>query len=51
MFCYADDTVILAENAKELQKALDAMHTFCVQYRLEVNVSKTKVVIFSKGRL
>ena len=26
---YADDTVVLAENVCELQKALDAVHDYC----------------------
>jgi exonuclease III len=48
---YADDTVILAENAAELQKALSAMNAYCLKYKLEVNTTKTKVVIFSKGKV
>jgi hypothetical protein len=48
---YADDTVILAENANQLQKALDAMLSYCVSYKLVVNVKKTKVVIFSRGKV
>lgn len=48
---HADDTVILAENATELQKALNAMHSYCILNKLEINVSKTKVLIFSKGKL
>ena len=26
---YADDTIVLAENACELQNALDAVHEYC----------------------
>jgi hypothetical protein len=48
---YADDTVIMAENPAELQKALSAMWDYCVKYKMEVNASKTKVVIFSKGKV
>ena len=46
---YADDTVILAESPKELQLALDAMDQYCTLWKLKINVSKTKVLIFSCG--
>ena len=48
---YADDTIILAESAQELQKALGALHVYCCKWSLSVNVAKTKVVIFSKGKV
>ena len=39
---YADDTIVLAENACELQKALDAVHDYCGMYKLTVNIKKLK---------
>ena len=48
---YADDTIVLAENAYELQKALSAVYDYCNEWHLTVNTSKTKVVIFSKGKV
>ena len=48
---YADDTVILAESATQLQKALDAAHDYCKHWGLSVNSTKTKIMIFSKGRI
>ena len=48
---YADDTVIFAESAEELQCALAAVHQYCDLWKLTVNTSKTKVVIFSRGRV
>jgi hypothetical protein len=48
---YADDTILLAENSSELQKALDAMYSYCTKFKLKVNISKTKVVIFSRGKV
>ena len=48
---YADDTIILAESAEELQMALDAMQQYCNNWSLTVNVEKTKIVIFSRGKL
>ena len=48
---YADDTIILAETPEELQKALDAVDSYCQTWHLTVNASKTKVVIFSRGKV
>ena len=48
MLLYADDTVILAESQNELQAALNAMYLYCKTWKLEVNASKTKIVIFRK---
>jgi hypothetical protein len=47
---YADDTVILTESAQDLQKALDHFHAYCNIWKLTVNVPKTQVIIFSRGR-
>ena len=47
---YADDTIILAESAEDLQKALNSLYTYCQTWHLTVNASKTKVVIFSRGK-
>ena len=48
---YADDTIVLAESASELQDALNAVHTYCENWNLAVNTSKTKIMIFSRGRV
>ena len=48
---YADDTVIIAESAEDLQNALTAYALYCGTWKLVVNGSKTKIVIFSKGRI
>ena len=50
LLLYADDTVIFAESASELQAALNAMYLYCETWKLNVNVQKTNVVIFSKSR-
>ena len=50
-FLYADDTVILAESFADLQSALDTYASYCKTWKLEINGSKTKVMIFSKGRV
>ena len=43
---YADDTVILADNAQDFQKSLTSFSNYCSEWKLQVNESKTKVVIF-----
>ena len=48
---YADDTIILAESPDELQIALNAVHEYCNTWHLTVNASKTKIVIFSRGKI
>ena len=53
IFCllYADDTIILAESPSQLLRALDALNLYCKKWALKVNVDKTKVIIFSKGKV
>ena len=43
---YADDTVIVSGSDKDLQNALDDFNNYCQEWKLKVNISKTKVVIF-----
>ena len=42
---------VLAENEKELQLALDSVHEYCTLYNLTVNTSKTKIIVFSRGKV
>ena len=51
LLLYADDTVVFAESAADLQLALNSMHDYCNIWKLEVNIAKTKVVVFSKGKI
>ena len=48
---YADDTVVLSENEKELQLARNSVHEYCTMYNLTVNTSKTKIMVFSRGKV
>ena len=47
---YADDTVSFSEDSINLQNALNAFENYCHTWKLVVNVPKTKILIFSKGR-
>ena len=48
---YADDTVILAETADDLQNDLNTYALNCETWKLTINSSETKSVIFARGRL
>ncbi|MCG8432281.1 MAG: reverse transcriptase family protein, partial [Candidatus Omnitrophica bacterium] len=49
---WADDLVILSTSSRSLQNKLDVLTQFCQEWKLNVNVKKTKVMKLSKsGRL
>ena len=48
LLLYADDTIILANNALNLQKALNDLRDCCKDWKLQVNADKTKIMIFSQ---
>ena len=43
---YADDVVLLAQNAHDLQYMLDMLSDWCLANRMSVNASKKNVVHF-----
>ena len=46
---YADDIVILSKSKEGLQKALGITEKYCEKWRLTINHSKTKSMVFSPG--
>lgn len=46
---YADDIVLLASSAHQLQQMMDLVQRYFGQWRLEANAGKTKVVVFCSG--
>jgi hypothetical protein len=48
---YADDIAVLSESKEDLQMGLNVMHDYANTWKLTVNTSKTKVMVFHKGRL
>lgn len=49
---YADDVVILSESATGLQTKLNKLENYCADWCLDINIDKTKIIIFNKaGRL
>ena len=45
---FADDLVIFALTKEGLQEKINKMEQFCQKWGLEVNISKTKIMIFNK---
>ena len=45
---YADAIVILSSSREGLQRRLDKLESFCKDWCLDVNIDKTKVLIFNK---
>ena len=46
VFLYADDIVLTAPTAENLQMMLDALNSWCRKWKLTVNQEKTKVIHF-----
>ena len=47
---YADDAVIFAKSPRVLQSLLHDLEAYCLRWGLKINTSKTKAMIFEKGR-
>lgn len=50
LLLYADDTLIFAEDITSMQEALDNFAFYCDHWKLDVNIKKTKIMVFSRGR-
>ena len=48
---YADDTIVLAESPNQLQAALNSVQRYCEKNSLKLNLTKTKVIVFSRGKI
>jgi exonuclease III len=47
---WADDMLLLSETAEGLQQCLDTLHKFCNTWQLEVNITKSNVMIVKKTK-
>ena len=45
---YADDLVIMSMSAEGLQQCLNKLATYCNKWKLQVNLRKTKVILFNR---
>jgi len=50
LLLYADDLILIAKSALRLQEHLISLEHFCSTVGMQVNTSKTKVVVFSSKR-
>ena len=44
---FADDTVLLSNSKEDLQFSLNLFEKYCEEWKLQVNTTKTKILIFS----
>ncbi|MEW8542097.1 MAG: reverse transcriptase family protein, partial [Candidatus Thiodiazotropha sp.] len=49
LLLYADDIILFAATAEELQSSLDILYDYSKRWKLKVNTEKTKILIFRKG--
>ena len=49
LLMFADDVALLADSVNDLQKQLNTLHSYCEQFKIQVNIDKTKIMIFKKG--
>lgn len=50
LILFADDQVLFAKSPQTLQSLLTDVERYCETWRLKINTSKTKAMIFEKGR-
>ena len=48
---YADDTVLLTESKEDLHKSINLLKRYSSIWKLNINVSKTNISVFSHGKI
>ena len=46
---FSDDIALIASTSVELQRKLKALESFCQKWGMEVNLAKTKVIVFGNS--
>ena len=46
LLMYTDDIALIADTSVKLQRKLKALELFCQQWGMEVNLAKTKIIVF-----
>ena len=46
---YADDLVLVAQSERGLQNCLNKLETYCDYWCLDININKTKSLVFNKS--
>lgn len=49
LLLYADDIILFGKTPEDLQNALNVLKDYCQRWKLTVNITKTKIMIFRKG--
>ena len=49
LLMFADDAVIFSDSIDGLQSSLNNLESYCLKWNLNVNVDKTKIVVFRNG--
>ena len=49
LLMYADDIVLFGDTVLELQKKINILEKFCHMWGMEVNLTKTQVIVFRNG--
>jgi hypothetical protein len=49
LLLYADDIAIISETKEDLQNGLNILKDYCDEWKLKLNVNKTKIMVFKKG--
>ena len=51
LLLYADDVVVFAKSSSELQQEMDKLFNYCNKWKLKLNTTKSKIVVFRKGNI
>ena len=46
---FADDTILISDTVSGLQSKLNILHEQCIRLGLNINIDKTKIIVFRKG--
>ena len=46
---FADDIVLFSEDQNKLQGMIDSLLCYCTKYHLEINTTKTKILVFGQN--
>ena len=49
LLMYANDIALIADTSVEIQRKLKALESFCQKWGIEVNMAKTKIIVFRNG--
>ena len=50
LLMFADDAVIFSDPIDGLQSSRNNLESYCLKWNFKVNVDRTKIVVFQKGR-